>query len=255
MKKSFIIVLACSFFTVNATSAQTESNYGGQQGSFALTIDADPVINFVGNMFTGATDNYLNDFGTTIAGKYFVSDNFPFNVGLGINNMKTTEFFYDYDDEDMKKVQGKATEGVKSFSIELGAQYYLRPGKRLQPFVGANIFYGREVEGFVSLKSKSDDCEVDYDGDVLVDGYYKASAPLNIFGLSANVGVEYFLRQNISISAILNLGINTATMKAISKYDEEDVDKDDIDAMNYSYKLGKFTSLTTNGKIAFNFYF
>lgn len=223
------------FFTVNAVSAQTESNYGGQQGGFALTIDADPVINFVCNMFNGSTDNYLYDFGTTIAGKYFVSDNFAFNVGLGINKLKTTEFFYDYDDEDREKVKGKATEGEKSFSFGLGVQYYLRPGKRLQPFIGASIFYGREVEGFVSLNSKSKDCEVYYDGEILADGYYKASAPLNIFGLSANIGVEYFLRQNISISAILNLGINTATMKAISKYDEEDVDKDNIDAMNYSY--------------------
>ena len=103
MKKSFIVALACSFFAVGAVNAQTETYYGGKNGSFALSIGADPVIDFVGNMFNSSTDNYLNGLGGTLAGKYYVSDKFAVAAELGIDNMKSTSFTYNPEDEDYEE--------------------------------------------------------------------------------------------------------------------------------------------------------
>lgn len=261
MKKTFIMVLACSFFAVNAASAQNENvYYGSENGGFALTIGADPVINFVGNMFNGTMDNSLEDLGGTIAGKFFLTDRFALNAELGINNFKTKSFTYNPEDEDYEEIIREVTEGSKEFTLGLGVQYYLRPGKRLQPFVGANIYYGRTNRDFYSGESFDAKYGEGYYEVNIYDSYTKESTPVNSFALAANIGIEYFLRQNISISATLDLGVKTDTQKEISKFDTDDRDyeKEDIDERNYSYKSKKSTYFSTGlmtSKIAFNFYF
>ena len=265
------MALVCSFFAINTTNAQTETYYGAEKGSFALSIGADPVINFVGNMFNGTQDNYLGNLGGTIAGKYFVSENFAITAELGINNFKSTEFFYTYDDEDKEDVTGKGTIGSRSFFLGLGAQYYFRPGKRLQPFIGANIYYGRS-NSFISAVSDDDETLVQVgelvydewndeyygDGVLAIDGQHKISSPVNTFAVMANIGVEYFLKENISVSATLDLGVRTDTYRTVSEFDMADVEKATEKANNYNYKTRRdtyFATGLTGGKIAFNFYF
>lgn len=265
MKKSFIVALACSFFATGAVNAQTATYYGGKNGTFALSIGADPVIDFVGNMFNGSTENYLNGLGGTLAGKYYVSDKFAVAAELGIDNMKSTSFTYNPEDEDYKEVIRKETDGNKLFSLGLGAQYYLCPGKRLQPFVGASIYYGRSNINYEFDQSFEAEWEEEiYPGRTekfeTYDGYNKQSSPVNTFAAMANVGVEYFLKPNISLSATLDLGLSTSSHKEISKYDTDngDVKKEEIESKNYSYKTHKSTYFATGmrgGKLAFNFYF
>ncbi len=264
MKKTLIMALACSFFAVNA-NAQSETYYGGEQGSFALSIDANPVINFVGNMFNGTQDNYLGNLGGTIAGKYFVGEKFAVVAELGINDYKNTEFYYNPEDEDHKEVIGKNIEGNRSFSLGLGAMYYLRPGKRLQPFVGASVYYGRTNYNYCIEKTFEAEWEEEiYPGRTekfeTYDGYNKQFSPVNTFAVMANIGVECFLKPNISLSATLDLGLSTSSHKEISKYDTDngDVKKEEIESKNYSYKTHKSTYFATGlrgGKLAFNFYF
>ena len=261
MKKSLIVALACSFFAISTTNAQTETYYGAEQGSFALSIGADPVINFVGNMFNGTQDNNLSNLGATIAGKYFASEKFALAAEFGINNFKNTEFTYNPEDEDREEVIGKYSEGSNSFSLGLGAQWYLRPGKRLQPFVGASVYYGRTNHNYEINQTFEAEWEDTEWGDVeQEESYSKESTPINTFAVMANVGVEYFFKPNISISATLDLGFGTQTYKTASKFDteEKDVDKDYIKERNYSYKTSRdtfFATGLTEGKIAFNFYF
>ena len=78
----------------------------------------------------------------------------------------------------------------------------------------------------------------------------------------ANVGVELFLSEKISLSSALDLGVSTKTVKTVSKYknDNKDVTKEQIDAKNYSYKNSRSTSFKTGmgligGNVALNFYF
>ena len=47
--------------------------------------------------------------------------------------------------EDYKEIILKSSEGDRHFPLDLGTQYYFRPGKRVQPFIGANIYFGREI--------------------------------------------------------------------------------------------------------------
>lgn len=92
-------MLICCAIAVSTANAQTENYFGPKKGDFAITIGAEPVINFVGNMFNGNTNNRLSGIGGSLAGKYFFGD--------------------------------------RHFSLDLGTQYYFRPGKRVQPFIGA----------------------------------------------------------------------------------------------------------------------
>lgn len=260
MKKLFLLALTCSLFAVGTANAQTETYYGGQKGSFAITIGADPIIDFVGNMFNGTTDNSLSGIGASLAGKYFLSDKFAVTAGIGFNNNKFKSFKYENpEDEDYEEVTSKDTRGNREFSIDLGGQYYFRSGKRLQPFAGASIFYGRK-NSFTSSKDLEAEWEEDGAEIKQYDASYKKSSPTNSFGFMANLGIEYFFVKNISISAALDLGVVTSTNKEVSKYktDDRDVPNDFIEQQNYSKKNNKTTHFGTglmNGNIAFNFYF
>ena len=256
MKKLFLLALACSFFAVGTTNAQTETYYGGQKGSWAITVGADPVIDFVGNMFNGTQDNYLGNLGATLAGKYFLSDKLAVTAGVTFNNWKDKSFTYNPEDEDYKEVINTYSEGNRYFALNVGAQYYFRPGKRLQPFVSANISYGRRNYNYTVSK----DYEYKVEGEIAqYDATTKNSSPVNIFGCAANIGVEYFLGKNVSISGALGIGVDTSTYKTVMKYktDDKEMPKEAIDAQNYNIKNSRSTSFGTlmNGNIAFNFYF
>lgn len=255
MKKTFIMALACSFFAVNA-SAQTETYYGGQEGGFAISLKAEPVINFAGNVLNGTMNNELDteELAKTVAAKYFVSDNLALTAQLDWDNSRETSFQYG-DSEEPFDITGRAISTSKDFEVRVGIQNYFRPGKRLQPFFGANILYGRtnNISNSLSYEFENDFIEQH-------EAQHKTSSPTNTLGLTANLGVELFLSKNISLSTCLDLGIKAETSKSISKYDTEDRDIDDdyIDARNYNKKTSKSLSLATGqmrGNLALNFYF
>lgn len=256
MKKLFLLAVVCSFFAVGTVNAQNENYYGAQKGSWAITVGADPVIDFVGNMFNGTQDNYLNYYGAKLAGKYFIGDKIALTAGVSFNNYKDKEFSYGNPNDD-KEVTNTYTEGFRNFSLNVGAQYYFRPGKRFQPFVAADLVFGRDNEDFTIDK----DFEYKEDGDVVqYDGKLKTSAPVNMFGCYAKIGVECFLSKSVSISAALDLGVRTSTYKSVQKYETEDPDAttEYIDSQNYKVKTSRTTYFATgsmNGNIAFNFYF
>lgn len=265
MKKLFLLVLACSLFAVGTANAQSETYYGGKQGSFAITIGADPVIDFVGNMFNGTQDNKLSGLGATLAAKYYIGDQLAIKAGLGFDNEKSTSYEYNPEDDEYKDLISKSTTGSRYFFLNLGAQYNFRAGKRLQPFIGADFYYGRKNSGY-SINEEFD-AKWDYENEwgSKVEGeqddmYRKSLSPRNAFGFIANLGVEYFLGKNVSVSAALDLGVYTYSKKEISKFDTDNKDytKSQIDAQNYKKKTGRETKFATglmNGNIAFNFYF
>ena len=254
-------MLICSTFAVCTANAQTGENYfGPKKGDFAITVGAEPVINFVGNMFNGNTDNSLSGIGGSLAGKYFFGDRFAITAGIGINNSKSTSLEYHPEDEDYKEIIDKNTKGDKFFSLNLGSQFYFRPGKRVQPFIGANIYYGRENEGYNTYKLYEAKWNVGNYQFKQYDEYSKTSTPVNTFGVLANLGIEIFIAKKVSISAAYDLGVQTSTYKSISKYDtdDRDVTNEQIDTKNYNKITKKETTFATglmNGNIAFNFYF
>ena len=240
MKKTFIAALACSLFAINA-NAQTEKYYGGEQGSFAFSINAEPVLNFAGNLLNGDTDNELdvNNLGKSIAAKLFVSDNFALKAGFSFDNSTTTSFTYfnpgnpgsyapflDVDDfngkdyeyssyyKDLKRsfdkneapITSETVCAEKEFMVSLGAQYIINPGKRLQPSIGADFIFGKSNTINTSKSLLKDNT------------FSKGTTPKTSIGLMANLGVEFFVTENISVGTALYFGLLSESSKTVSEY-------------------------------------
>lgn len=262
MKKTLIMALACGLFAINA-NAQTEKWYGGEQGSFAISINAEPVINFAGNMLNGTENNTLNtkDLAKTVAVKYFVSDNFALTAKLDLDNSKTTTLGREHL-KNLDEVTKKTCETKQDIELRVGIQNYFRPGKRLQPFFGANVLFGRE-----NTINKEDEYAWDYKLDGVKydrdEKITKKAKPQNTIGLTACLGVELFLSKNISISTSLDLGANVSTGRDISEYDRDNKEKkeeikEEIKKNNYNRPLGSSISLATGqleGDLSISFYF
>ena len=247
MKKLFIIVssllVSLSMVAGNDKVNNTDVYYGGQKGDFSLSFNALPVINFVGNMFNSTTNQSFSGFGsvnpsvfngTSISAKFFASDKMNLVVGAGFNCLSNKSF--DYDEEYIDK-ESVSTTGSNEFMFMVGANYLLRPGKRLQPIVGANLVYARANKNFQKVDDRED-----------TNSDTSNKTPQNTFGAIANLGVEFFFCENISMSALLDLGVTSATSKVkVNNWDDD-----------YSYitsKQNKFMTGRMGGNLAINFYF
>lgn len=227
---------------VNRLSNGEGKYYGARQGGFAISFGADPVINFIGNMFNGTTNQSFEGFkglstdlfsGATLTGKYMLRDNVALTLGLGFDNSKKTKHNYDLED---KETQIKS-DGDKRFMLMVGGQYLLRPGKRLQPILGVNIAYGHSNLQYSHTENKREGA-TDSNKD----------NPANTLGLLGNVGVEYYITKSISLSATVDLGVCKTWTKEKSENGEKKVSH--LDTTECKLKTGQF-----GGNLAINFYF
>jgi hypothetical protein len=256
MKKTLLLALACSLFAAGANAQTEEKYYGGKQGSFAISFKAEPILNFAGNVLNGTLNNALDteDFAKAISAKYFFSDKTALTAQIELDN--STETGFDYSDvEEPTEITGKASTATKNVEIRVGIQNYFRPGKRLQPFVGASVLYGRKNE---IIKAEAFEFENDYMEQY--EAILKTSAPMSTFGVTAALGAELFLGENISLSASLDLGVKVGTGKVVSEFDtdDRDVTNEEIDALNFNTKVGKNVSIATGqmkGNLSLSFYF
>lgn len=257
-KLSTLALGAIAFSTVNAQGFnETEKNYvpqrlvtvekyyGARQGGFAISFGADPVVNFVGNMFNGTTDQRFEGFkglgtdlfnGATISGKYMLKDDVAITLGLGFNNESTKNHIYDY--KDQEKETAVKTNASHNFMMLVGMQKLLYPGKRLQPILGINLAYCYSNADYDRFDNK--------EGQKIYNGH-----PSHTFGLLGNVGVEYFLLRNISLSATVDLGVcKTWTKDTHTGEKDNDSNYSRVNTSSYELKTGQF-----GGNLAMNFYF
>ena len=264
MKKFIIAALAvCSFVSANAQ----ETYYGSEKGGFAISFNANPLLNYAGNMFNGTQNNSLSDFegiknelfgGVTITGKYFLKDNLALDLGFGFDNTydKDNQFGNTNEDKQNEKT-GFNKNSTTNFMIKAGVEYLLRPGKRLQPIAGIDLVY---VHGnqFSSTETNG------YDADNKLVSTVKTSetAPVNKLGLIANVGVEYFVCKSISLGATLNFGVAKTWNRSTSK-GESTVTVGGTTTTTTAPEIKRTTSTKTElktgnnwgGNINVNFYF
>ena len=216
--------------------------YGGQKGDFALSFNALPLINFVGNMFNGTVSqsftglNSVNPsiFSGSMLSGFFSSDKITFSVGAGFNNSNNKAYTYN---EDYTIQESVKTTGNKELMLMVGSHYLIRPGKRLQPILGANFIYAYSNKNF----EQNDDRDE-------VEERYNKDYPSNTLGLIANLGVEFFFNKSISLSSFLDLGI-TQTTSNVKFHNSKD---------DYTYiksKQSKFSTGKMGGNLALNFYF
>lgn len=254
MKKTFIVALACSLFAVNAASAQSETYYGSQKGGFSIGMNAFPVLDYVGNMFNSSTDNYLINLGSELSGRYFVSDQWAVAAAFSMDRIKDTQFLY-LNTAKPNDITDRDITISNYYTLRLGADYLLRPGKRLQPFVGlyaVAMYFG--------------DAEV-YEQEAFDNGTNKQGAsttrmstPSFTYGAEALLGIEYFLGKQFSVSALMGLTAYVNNTKTVAKYKTDDpaITQDFIDENNFSKKTSKTSQISTNmvmGNVSFNFYF
>lgn len=230
-------------YDYNPEPEKVKVYYGPQAGTFALSFSALPVINFVGNMFNGTTNQSFDGLsgvgssvfdGTTIDMKFYTSDRLGLVLGAGFNCLSKSSFGYGANSDDV--VTSKARELSNQFMLTAGMQYVTRPGSRLQPVVGTRLLYA-----FRNESEKFNDKDNDRND-------YKESSPTNTVGLVLDLGVEYFLTQSISLSAYADLGLYASVSRIKKSSDTED----------YSKKSSARTTFGTGqlgGNLALNFYF
>ena len=241
-------ILAVALLAVLSLSAMAGNDnedvyYGPQAGSFSISFSALPVVDFVGNMFNGTqhqsfdglTGPSTNVFeGATIDMKFFTSDRFGVVVGAGLNCFSQKRFQYESVPDD--EIIAQTKNGVTDIMLTFGAQYVIRPGRRLQPVIATRLVYAfdRDVEKFTDFDNK------EYN--------YKEADPSSMFGLVMDLGVECFLSKNISLSAYADLGFYTTSNKEKMTSESED----------YSKKISSSAAFGTGmlgGNLALNFYF
>lgn len=237
MKKVFLTLGMCLFLSVVSIAQMSENvltNKKGQRilpqaGDFALGIDASGLLNYVGNMFNNSTENNANDIfnykeggvfnGTTIFGKYFLTDNTAVRARLNLNAGSST----------VKVGAEDALTETKTSSTALGllAGYELRRGYgRLQGFFGPEVGIGyssgisRTITNHTAAGSTTT----------------KVSGPSEFVIMAGGfAGVEYFILPKFSIGSELNLGVQYTNFGKLKTTDATG------------------TTIETNGSNSFNF--
>ena len=258
MKKTLMILAAVMVFT--SANAQDEKWYGSKEGGFAITFNADPVLNYAGNLFNGTQNNKLQEFngvdgwfqGTTITGKYFLKDNLALDLGFGFNNNYNVTNRYNA--EDKEKVTGFERKTGTNFAIKVGAEYRLFPGKRIQPIFGADIIFKHDND-WTFNKFEDKDAEkaagvAGADGETNTTYY---GNPSNTLGLMLSSGVEFFIIPQISLGANLNFSFGKTWERKSQNIDPEPATNKDYTRIEV--KTTKLRTANLGANVSLNFYF
>lgn len=225
MKKIVLFAAALVATTVvNAQTGEITSNRGenwlSQDGDWGLTFDAQPLLNYAGNLFNGATSNtntvQLNNLwsspnGSTvvIAGKKLVDANTAYRGRLRIGFGSTKEtFFVDQAPQPSPPPTPFATvedvEKTGFMAINLGAGIEKRVGS--SRIVGV---YGGEVNiGFGNSKTSYEyGNAISADNQVLSRPTEEKQGSTIGIGLNAFAGVEWFCAPKLSLSGEYTWGL------------------------------------------------
>jgi hypothetical protein len=223
MKKSFlafaVVLGASSTFAQDLTSKKGE-NFLPEAGDWAISINANPLLNYVGNFFGGNGLNVAPTFDFTasnnaIMGKYFVEDGMAYRVGLNIGFGTQTERA-----NTAGAVAGSVVEDTKKTSSSgiflTGGLEWRKGTTRLQGFYGAEVGFGfgggsKEVYtygntfDFVTLPSLTNAV------DGAVDVRENQTKGGISFGIRGFIGAEYFIIPKLSLGGEFGWGLGLAT--------------------------------------------
>lgn len=234
-------ILLLSAIAISAVTMQVKADdYGPEQGMFSISFDASPVLDYVGNLFNGSSDNVLSTLGgmdktsfngSSITGSYLVTDNLALGLGFGFDNSSWTN--YSYDDRDHRDGYRKSSES--SSMLKAGLKYYFLEGERVQPTLGADVVYLRS-----NNMSMTDD-----------DGKVSSSAsPENTLGLAVSAGVEYFLTSSFSLGATVGIDLLKSWQVESRRDDYEREHTKRVESSSFTFGTNLF-----DGNLSLNFYF
>ncbi|MCM1531073.1 MAG: hypothetical protein NC048_05530 [Bacteroides sp.] len=250
------VLLAGLFLGTQAVQAQESGNEGTEQtaqkakkrnwspeeflpqaGDFAFSINANPFVNFVGNMFNRSTNNRIDNTQiggqsyiapmVSLAGKYMITDHFGVRLNVGWIYSYQNTGFYTRDDAAFfnnplshQKVKDRYayTNAGGSFN---GAVEYRIGNRRIQGVVGGGLIYAFTVQrerftygnAITELNPNPSTALTEYQEPISsLDGFmgqrclsrYQGN-PTHHLGLMGFVGFEWFLCPWFSLGAEVNV--------------------------------------------------
>jgi len=235
MKRILSFILAAGVAVASLSAQETEKKqYLPEEGDWSIGFDAKPVLNFVGNIFNGNTDNKIDPMGgqptlegndkmdnlfehvptISIMGKYMLTDELAVkaNIGVLVENNKSAQYVQDdaatiLDPLSQAKVADYRNTRNTGLSIMAGVEY--RVGKkRIQGVFGGGLLFGvsKSLVTYSYGNEMTSINQMPTSGVSTLTGGYR---PLKEFGENPNffaglvgtAGVEFFVAPKIALGA------------------------------------------------------
>lgn len=231
MKKIVSLLLAAGMAVMSLSAQETENKqYLPEAGDWAIGFDAKPILNYVGNMFNGATKNSFAplggepslNYGPTVSfmGKYMLTDEFALKANVGVLLANNKQAYYIQDDAatildplSNAKVADYRAERSTGVSVMAGAEYRLGK-KRIQGIFGAGVLFGVK-KGVVNysygnkMTTINQNPTVSDEFNVWENGYRTlkefSTTPDFYAGITTSAGVEVFVAPKIALGAEVSL--------------------------------------------------
>ena len=235
-----ILLLLIAAFTATAQEdGLQQKQYTPEAGDFGITVSANPLVNFLGNMFNGSASNNIGDIGgepynpglntlqptVSFAGRYFISDNFALRMNIGWMYSHDKNNFYAPDDAaraadplSNADVIDSHIQNTGGGSFMIGAEYRVGEGRVQGVFGGGLLYAFNRYKSKYSYGNAITDINqqpstgINNSTAPAVPGFsYQrylstfSTAPTHYFGLMGYVGIEWFFAPKISIGAEVNL--------------------------------------------------
>lgn len=251
------------------------------KGDYAIGIDANPFLEYLGNMFTDGSNKapLFNGVDNTIYGKYFLENNRAIRAKLRVNILKDQYKGTVTNDAEVANnpLNADATivdvKNVSAQDIELSAGYEFRRGHgRVQGFYGGEVGFGfkggKESYDYGNPMTSLNQAPSTMD---FVTGIASNSTSRtteikygNTFSMrvAAFAGVEYFFAPQISIGGELNIGFRySSSGQGERKWESFDAASGKVQVGESRYRdpnsIASTTGLetVTSGHIFFLFHF
>lgn len=250
MRKLLLTAALVSAFAFS--NAQTMTSKNGtpilpEANDWSIGFDANPLLNYVGNMFNNSTNNslwmnYPSNNSMVIVGKMVKDETTAYRGKLAINFGSSTQTASTAGFTSFDSLFTPSETKNSSMNITLGAGIQKWRGKgRLKGYYGA--------EAMIGFGKDTLSTEFSYLKPLTTANGAGASQTLELnsgsvfgFGVNGFVGVEYFFAPKMSLSAEYTWGI------AISSVGESEMVTSQVDATATTV-----TSVTTKGNKESNF--
>jgi len=280
MKKKVLFVAAlfigATTFAQDGLTSKKGEAILPEAGDWGISFDANPFLNYAGNMFSGYTGKntlssatWTGDNSGTMAltGKYFKDETTAYRgmlrIGLGGNSTTTLQ-----DTASGATLPGTGaienkTSSSNGFSLVLGGGLEKRKGStRLQGYYGGGAYIGLLGGGSTTYEYGATMDSVNVQFNSIVPGSRNTEVKNGntfTFGLQGFVGVEYFVAAKISIGAEYGWGFGMsstgATETTTEAWNVADQKVDTYTVTGSKSSGWSFDTGVSNANININFYF
>ena len=219
MKKQILLVAAVMGFTFsNAQDLMSKDGHKmlPEAGDIGLGFDANPLFNYVGNMFNGSTGNSFNagweNGNQAIMGKYFLDANKAIrgSVRLGFGSNTANQLVTDVTSTATPAAEVNDSWKSSYNAITLGGGMEFRRGhNKLQGYYGGQMLISlggsKDAYTYGNALSATNTAHTSSFGQAA--GLMETKNSTFGFGLQGFIGVEYFFAPKISVSAEYGWGL------------------------------------------------